>query len=279
MAIGLYNLLQFITVGIAAGFMGGFFGVGAAIIIVPLLIFWVFPALQVSPEVIAHLSIGTSLAIIIPTSLSSSLAHSKAGNVTWRVVFYLVITGLVAAYLGSGLATKLSGPLLKALFGIFLVIMASQMYFQEKRNGESSDVVSPAPIPTLVLGFLVGIFSGFFGVGGGVLAIPLLVRFMGVSIHRAVGISISFAFFASLVGTWGYIVNGWGKSYLPSCSLGYVHIGGWILAGLPSIIFAQWGTKLGRKTKPFYLQRAFAFFLAIVGFRMLWDYLRLILPA
>ena len=111
------------------------------------------------------------------------------------------------------------------------------------------------------------------------MSIPLLVRFMGVSIHRAVGISISFAFFASLVGTWGYIVNGWGKPYLPANSLGYVHIWGWILAGLPSIIFAQWGTKLGRKTKPLYLRRAFALFLAVVGFRMLWDYLRPILQA
>ncbi len=82
MGLSGYNVMQFVVVGIGGGIMGGFFGVGAAIIMVPLLIYWVFPAMNVPADTIVHLAFGTSLAIVIPTALSSSLAHSKAGNVT-----------------------------------------------------------------------------------------------------------------------------------------------------------------------------------------------------
>ncbi|MCX5907368.1 MAG: sulfite exporter TauE/SafE family protein [Deltaproteobacteria bacterium] len=277
MDISSYNIFQFITIGIAVGFLSGFLGVGGGIIMVPLLIFWAFPALQVHPEIIVHLAFGTSLAIIIPTSLSSSLAHSRAGNVTWRVVFYLVITGLVGSYFGSLLAAKSSGTLLKTLFGILLIGLSAQMFLQKKGPEGSKEHPSPEIVPTLVVGFFGGLFSAFFGLGGGVLAVPLMIRFLGIAIHRAVGISISFVFFAALVGTAGYIANGWGKPNLPLHSLGYVYTWGWILAGVPSIFFAQWGANLARKTKPLRLRRAFALLLGIVGVRMLWDSLFLIL--
>src|SRR5512137_263878 len=84
-----YGLYPFVIIGIAVGFLGGFLGVGGGIIMIPLLHYWAFPALNVSPEVIVHLSFGTSLAIIIPTSISGSWAHAKTGNIDWRVVLLL----------------------------------------------------------------------------------------------------------------------------------------------------------------------------------------------
>jgi uncharacterized membrane protein YfcA len=179
--------------------------------------------------------------------------------------------------LGSILAAELSGSILKALFGVLLVLLATQLFFQKKKPEDSTGGVYSAVFPTLIVGFLVGLFSGFFGVGGGGLAIPLMVRFMGISIHRAVGISISFVFFAALVGTGGYIAHGWGKQNLPPYSLGYVYGWAWIFAGIPSILFAQWGAKLAHKTKPLRLRRAFSIFFLIVGLRMLWDSLGFIL--
>ncbi len=271
MEIAAYNIFQFLIIGAAVGFLGGFLGVGGGIIMIPLLIFWAFPALHVPPDITVHLSFGTSLAIVIPTSLSSSLAHSRAGNVTWRIVFYMVITGLAGSYLGSALAAKSSGTLLRTIFGVILLILAIQMFFQGKGPAPSAQHPYPGVFPIMAVGFFVGFFSGFLGLGGGVVAIPLMVRFLGISIHRAVGISISFVFFASLVGTAGYIIHGWGEANLPAHSLGYVYTWGWILVGIPSIFFAQWGAKWARQTKPLRLRRAFALLLGIVGIRMLWD--------
>ncbi len=277
MAITLYNIFQFITIGIAVGFLGGFLGVGGGIVMIPLLIFWAFPALHVPPGVAVHLAFGTSLAIIIPTSLSSSYAHSRAGNVTWRIVAALVVTGLPASFFGSTLAAFTSGPLLKTLFGALMVALSCQMFLQKVKAKESQEHAPPRIFSFLFLGLLVGLFSGFFGIGGGTVAVPLMVRFFGISIHRAVGISISFVLFASLVGTLGYILHGWGHPNLPPYSIGYVHGLTWVLAAVPSILFAQWGAQAARKTKPLRLRRAFALLLGIVGIRMLWDSLVVIL--
>jgi uncharacterized membrane protein YfcA len=113
-----------------------------------------------------------------------------------------------------------------------------------------------------------GLFSGFFGVGGGVLVIPLMVRVLKIPIHKAVGISIAFVFFASVVGTIGYVIHGWGNPYLPPYTLGYVHIMSWILAGIPSIFLSNWGVQLARKTRPLRLRRVFALMLMAMGIRM-----------
>lgn len=269
MEISFFNIFQFIVIGMAVGFVGGFLGVGGGAIMIPLLHYWAFPAMHISPEVIVHLSFGTSLAIIIPTSLSSSWAHAKIGNVNWRVVFLLAIPGILGSFLGSTLATLLQGPLLKTLFGSLLIILSGQMLLQGKGPEESEKHSSPRSFPTLIIGLLVGLFSGFFALGGGVIAIPLLVRFLGIPIHRAVGISIAFVFFASLVGTGGYIINGFGNPHLPRFALGYVHTLGWVLAGIPSIFLAHRGAQLAHRVRPLRLRRVFAVLLMVVGIRML----------
>ncbi len=134
---------------------------------IPLLHYWAFPAMDISPEVIVHLSFGTSLAIIIPTSLSSSWAHARAGNVNWRVVFLMAVPGILGSLLGSTLAALLTGLLLKTSFGSLLIILSAQMLLQRKGPEESGPDSSPRPLPTLIIGFLVGVFSGFFAIGGG----------------------------------------------------------------------------------------------------------------
>jgi len=270
MDISIYNIFQFLTIGTAVGFLSGFMGVGGGIIMIPLLTFWALPAMQVHPEVMVHLAFGTSLAIILPTSLSGTLAHSRGGNVVWKVVFLLALTGIIGSFLGSTLAATLGGPVLKTLFGIVLLVTAVQMILQKARPGEAGEAFAmPKPAPTLLVGFLVGMFSGFFGLGGGVVAIPLMVRFLNLPIHKAMGISIAFVFFAALVGAAGYAYNGWGHKNLPTQSLGYIHLGGWILAGIPSIFMAQWGAKVAFKTRPIRLRRLFAVLLLMVGIRML----------
>lgn len=265
-----YNAWQFIIIGLATGFLGGFLGVGGGVILIPLLAFWVFPAMKVSPEVIVHLAFGTSLAIIIPTSISGSFAHAKKEAIDWRSVFLLAIPGIIGSFSGSTIAAFLKGHLLKMLFGALLIFLAAQMFWEKATiSDQEENEEIKKPYAFLIIGFIVGLFSGFFGLGGGVLIIPLLVRILKIPIHRAMGISIAFVFFVSLIGTLGYIVNGWGRAQLPPYTWGYVHIWGWIMGGLPSVFLARLGTKLAYKIRPYRLRKVFALLLLAMGARML----------
>ncbi len=270
MELSLGNGIQFIIIGLAVGFMGGFLGVGGGVIIIPLLTYWAFPSMKVSVEVIMHLAFGTSLAIIIPSSISAYYAHAQKGNISKSVVCFLAIPGIIGSFLGSTITSSLRGELLKILFGFLLIFLAGQMFLEKGERGkEEKETEQPFKFKAVVVGFLVGIFSGFFGLGGGVIAIPLLVRILKISIHRAMGVSIALVFLISLVGTFGYIYHGWGNPQLPPFSLGYVHVWGWIMAGLPSLFLARWGANLAYKTRPWRLRKIFALLLLGVGTRML----------
>ena len=268
MEISVINVFQLVLIGTVVGLLGGFLGVGGGAILIPLLNYWMFPSMKVSPEVITHLCFGTSLAIIIPTSLSGSWAHTRAGNIDWHIVYLLVVPGILGSFLGSTLSAYLKGAVLQTLFGFILILISAQMFLQKKGLEESEDPFPPRAFPTAVVGLLGGLFSGFFGVGGGVLVIPLMVRVLKIPIHKAVGISIAFVFFVSVVGTIGYVIHGWGNPYLPPYTLGYVHIMSWILAGIPSIFLSNWGVQLARKTRPLRLRRVFALMLMVMGIRM-----------
>jgi uncharacterized membrane protein YfcA len=257
------------VIGSVVGFVGGYLGVGGGAITIPLLYYWAFPDMHVSPEVMVHLCLGTSLAVIIPPALSSALAHRRTGNIDERIVLLMVIPGIAGSFLGSTLSAHLRGPLLKTLFATLLIALAVQMFLQRERMGKFQGDSPVLPIPTLWLGLLVGFFSGFFGLGGGVVAVPLMLRFLHLSIHRTVGISITVVFFASLVGTVGYIYNGWGHPLLPRYAWGFVYPFGAVLAGVPSVFVAYAGAHLAHRTHPTRLRKIFAFLLLGTGVRML----------
>ena len=270
--ISLFNVFQFALLGTAVGFLSGYLGVGGGIIMIPLLHYWVFPSMGVSPHIIIHLCFGTSLAIIIPTSMAGSFAHTRAKNINWHTVYLLAFPGILGSFLGSTCSAYLKGSILRVLFGILVISISGQMFLQERGLEESEAHLPPRTFPAVTVGLLVGLFSGFFGIGGGVLAIPLMGRVLKIPIHNAVGISIAFVFFSSLVGTIGYVIHGWGDPHLPPFTLGYVHWAGWIFAGIPSVFMSHWGVQAASKTRPLRLRRIFALLLMIVGIWMVvWE--------
>ena len=268
MEIPVFNVFQFALIGTVVGFLGGFLGVGGGALMIPLLNYWMFPSMNVSPEVIAHLCFGTSLAIIIPTSLFGVLGPYPGGE--YRLAYRLSFgrSGYPRVFPGLNLCNlfkRLSAP---DSFWDHFDPPVSANVLQRKGLEESEEHPSPRTFLVLIVGFLVGLFSGFFGLGGGVVAIPLIVRVLKIPIHKAVGISLAFVLFASLVGTAGYVIHGWGDPNLPPYTLGYVHTLGWVLAGIPSIFLSHWGVRWAQKTRPLRLRRFFALILMVVGVRM-----------
>ena len=268
MDISLFTVFQFVLIGVITGFLGGFLGIGGGAVMIALLHYWVFPSLGVSPKILMHLCFGTTLAIIVPSSLAGSLAQARIGNVNWRLASLLTLPGILCSFLGTTIAAYLPSHALRPLFGILLLLISAQMFSQRKDPGGTTGGPFPKSSAVVAVGAVVGLFSGLFGLGGGVIGIPLMLKILRLPIHQAVGNSIALVLFTSLVGTAGYIFNGWGDPNLPPHSLGYVHLPGWILAGLPSIPFSSLGVRLARRTKPAGLRRVFALVLGAVGLRM-----------
>ncbi len=120
------TIVLFVILGSLAGFLAGLLGIGGGIILVPLFL-WAFEASGFAPEIMVHTAFGTSLAIIIPTALSSTFGHRKRGNVEWHQVAFLCLGGLFGALSGAWLASLLSGDWLKGLFGVMQIMVAVQL--------------------------------------------------------------------------------------------------------------------------------------------------------
>lgn len=262
------TILLFVFLGSLAGFLAGLLGIGGGIILVPLFL-WAFEAADFAPEILVHIAFGTSLAVIIPTAISSTFGHRKRGNVEWHQVAYLCLGGFFGALCGAWVASLLSGEWLKGLFGVMQIMVALQMLiFNPRLPPERNDAVPYWPLVTV--GFAGGVFSAFFGVGGGVIAVPLMVIALRFPIHLAVGNSSALIVISSLSGALSYIFHGWGADSLPPFSLGYVNFLVFALVAPFSIGMARLGVRVASRTAHDKLVRIFAVLLVLVGLRMIY---------
>ena len=258
--------LLFPVAGALAGFLAGLLGIGGGMIIVPALIFS-FHAHDVPAEVMTHLAVGTSLASIVLTAISSVRTHHRKGGVDWPLLTRLAPALVVGSLLGAQIAHALPARLLQIVIGVFAVHTGLQMLRVRKRV----DNVSPALPGTPALlrgGTFIGAASAIFGIGGGSLMVPYLSRH-GVPMQRAVGTAAACGFPIALAGSIGFIISGWGEPGLPAGSTGYVY---WpALAGIAvtSIVFAHLGAVAAHRLPAATLKRAFGVLLMLVGVRFL----------
>jgi hypothetical protein len=260
-------ILLLTLLGSLAGFFAGLLGIGGGIILVPLFL-WVFPLSGFSPEIVVHAAFGTSLAIIIPTSVSSTLGHRKQGNVDWHQVMPLASGGLVGAVLGASLAAGLSGPWLKGLFGAMQVLVALKLYFSHPYFPPERSEKIPLRL-LLFVGLSGGAFSAFFGVGGGVIAVPMMIMILHLPIHLAVGNSSALIVVSSLFGALSYVFYGWKLPGLPPFSIGYVNL---LVAAIVTpftVLFARLGVRVAGRISHDKLVNIFAGLLILIGLRML----------
>ncbi|MDT8442252.1 MAG: sulfite exporter TauE/SafE family protein [Desulfuromonadales bacterium] len=263
-----FSLLLFLLLGSLAGFVAGLLGIGGGIILVPLFL-WVFTSTGFAPEIVVHSAFGTSLAIITLTATSSTFGHRKRGNVGWHQVGYLILGGIVGALLGAWWASMLSGDWLKGLFGVMQILVALKMVgFHPRMPPEENRPRPPAAL--LAIGLAGGTFSAFFGVGGGIVAVPLLVLALGLPIHLAVGNSSALIVVSSFFGAISYMYHGQHLPNLPPFSVGFVNLLVVLLVAPVTMLTARLGVRIASRTSHDRLLKVFATLLVLVGLRMIY---------
>lgn len=256
------ELITFLVIGAFAGFAAGLFGVGGGTIIVPLL-FIVFTQMGYDPNVVMHLALGTSLATIVVTSISSLMAHHKNGAVLWPVFKNLAPPMAVGCFLGAGIAGLISGLHLQVIVGLFLIWVAYTMFTGAKKAIDPTKTL-PSSGQQVTAGSIIGIASAIFGIGGGSLTVPYLNRY-GVVMQKSVGTSAACGLPIAVAGALGFMVFGMNAEINVPNTIGYVHTYAFIGISVMSFITAKFGAKTAHALSPVLLKKCFAVLLVIVG--------------
>lgn len=249
--------------GVFAGVLAGLFGIGGGAILV-LVFYQVFGLVGADEAVRMHLSVGTSLAVIVPTSVRSFLSHRKRGAGDEKLLRGWVVAVPLGAILASVVVAFSSSEALRAIFACIAVLVAIRMLLN-RSNWRLGDDLPGNPVQWIV-GVLIGLLSGLMGVGGGVLNNTFMTAY-NRPVHQAVATSSGVGVLVSLPGLVGYIVAGWGEAGLPAFSTGYVN---WIAVALiipVTLLTAPLGVALAHKLSKRTMEIAFGLFLLLVALR------------
>ena len=252
--------------GILVGILAGLFGIGGGAIIVPVL-YEVFRALDVPEDVRMQMCIGTSLAIIVPTTVRSYIAHKKKGAVIPHVVRIWALPAVVGVAIGSVTATYAPAPVFKIAFVIFASFIAVRMLFGADRWNLGSEL--PGRPMLTFYGFITGLFSSLVGVSGGAVSNAVLTLY-GQTMQRAVATSAGVGVPITIAGTIGYMLAGWPHmAQLPPLSIGFVSLVGFALMAPVSSYTASYGVRLAHWLPRRKLEIAFGIFLVFVSLRFI----------
>lgn len=257
-------IILYLVLGGVAGTLAGLFGIGGGLIIVPALII-AFGIQGVADSVAAHLAVGTSLATIVLTSLSSIRTHHAKGAVRWDLFRPMAGGILLGAALGSVTAGMLSGDMLQRVIGVFVLLVAVRMLSQwSPQPGERR----PGVAGFMVTGAGIGWLSAIVGIGGGTLTVPFLT-WCRVRMQEAVGTSAACGLPIAVSGALAAVAVGWSREGLPDYSAGFVYGPAALGIVLASVPFARLGALLAHRLNDVLLRRLFAALLLVVGVRFL----------
>jgi uncharacterized membrane protein YfcA len=254
--------------GILVGILAGLFGIGGGAIIVPVL-YEVFRALNVPEDVRMQMCIGTSLAIIIPTTVRSYIEHKKKGAVIPQVVRLWALPAVIGVTIGSITASFAPAAVFKIAFVIFASFISAKMLFGSERWTLGSEL--PGRTVLTAYGFITGLFSSLVGVSGGAVSNAVLTLY-GQPMQRAVATSAGVGVPITIAGTIGYILAGWPHmAQLPPVSIGFVSVIGFVLMAPVSSYTAGYGVRLAHWLPRRKLEIAFGIFLILVALRFVFS--------
>lgn len=262
--------ISLVAAGAITGLLAGVFGVGGGAVIVPIL-YEVFRVIGVPEDVRMPLCVGTSLAVIIPTSIRSFNAHRAKGMVDMSILKIWAVPVVLGVIVGSYIARFAPADLFKIIFVIVAIFSALRLLFASDRWQLGTQM--PGRVLMTVYGGVIGVLSALMGIGGGQLS-SLFMTFYGRPIHQAVATSSGLGVLISIPGALGFIYAGWPKmDVLPPLSLGYVSLIGFILFIPTSIWTAPIGARLAHRLSKRKLEVVFGLFLLIVAARFIWTLL------
>lgn len=258
--------LGLILIGICAGFASGLLGVGGGFLIVPLQYF-LLKYIGVQPDIAILISFGTSLAIIVPTSLSGAYRHSRTMDNIVGPGIRLGIFGIVGGAIGGFVASSLPSRILEIIFGCLLLFIVVKNIIDI--NKERNEPKIPFNLLSCaIIGLVVGFSSGLLGVGGGIFLIAILTSLLGFSLIEAIGTSSVFICLTAVGGFLSYMVSGWGVSTFPY-SIGYVSIINFALIACFSVPLASVGAKYAHKIPQKKLKIIFSVVVLYIALKML----------
>lgn len=259
-------VLGLMATGVVSGIAAGLLGIGGGAIIVPALSTALL-LLGYDSDVVQHVAVGTSLAIIIPTGIMSARAHYKRGALDLNILKLWAPFIVAGTFIGGLMAGMFSGDVLRVVFAVMAFLIAANIIFafQTKVMGH----LHGSSLTHRISAFVVGYISSLMGIGGGSLTVPTLVAF-GATMHAAVGTSAAVGVAIAISGTLGFIISGWGASGLPPLSFGYINLLALVLVAVLAAVFAPLGAALAHRLDQKTLKYVFAAFLVFVGLNMLW---------
>ncbi len=262
--------LTFVGLGCGIGFLGGLFGIGGGFLLIPILIFS-YERSGLSQGVLTHLAIGTSLFVIIFTSLASAYQQEKQKNIDWHAVFPIGFSSSLTALVTTKLASLLSGKSLQVAFALIAMAAAIRMLTESPVKEERRVKGAPRTnrLGYIGVGLIAGIVSALAGVGGGIFTIPMMYYFLNMPLKLTIGTSSATIIITSLFSTGGYILNGIGHPDLPRWSLGFVDLQRGVALAIGTMLFARAGAYVSFRTRPVLLRRFFAILISLISLHIL----------
>jgi len=260
-----------VLTAIPVGFVAGLFGIGGGLITVPFL-YYIFGSLGINPDFIMHLAVGTSFAIIIPTSTVSVLTHHKFKAVDFDVVKSYGIFVILGVVFGTIFAASLKTKSLVLFFTIIILLLG--IYLLTLKEKEKSFTINIKLHLKVILGFIVGFISAPMGIGGAVMNVPIL-KFFGYSITKAIGSAAAIGFLISVFGTIGFLISG---NYLGTnlpFSIGFLNIPAFLIFIPITTFMARLGAKTVHRIDRDKISKLFGIFLLVVATKFLFEYLKL----
>jgi uncharacterized membrane protein YfcA len=258
-----------IVAGLVAGFLAGLLGIGGGGVLVPVL-YEVFRILDVDPAIRMHMVLGTTLAIILPTSLKSFAGHRAKGSVDLALLKRVAPWIVLGVVVGILTAKASSGTFLKWVWVVAAGLVSLKMALG-REDWRISDELPPRPWPEIAAG-VIGFISTLMSIGGATFVVPLLTLY-GRPILSAVATASGIGPLIALPGVIGFAWAGWGEPGLPPLSVGFVNLVGMVIVAPLSVYAAPYGVRLAHNIPRRWLELAFAAFLTSVSIRFLIDLL------
>ena len=256
---------------IPVGFVAGLFGIGGGLITVPFL-YYIFGLLNIDPQYVMHLAVGTSFAIIIPTSIVSVLTHQKFNAVDFQIVKNYGVYVIMGVIIGTLFAASLKTKSLVLFFSIVILFLG--IYLLLLKESKQNIIMEMKLHSKIIFGLIVGFISAVMGIGGAIMNVPIL-KFFGYSINKAIGSAAAIGFLIALFGATGFLFTGsYLKTNLP-LSIGFLNIPAFLIFIPITTFMARIGAKTVHRIDKNKISKLFGIFLLVVATKFLFEYLEL----